>query len=50
VYLEFEEVPFEAASSMGLSEKGPTRISIRIPNGWAYKLSLIQSLNATEPE
>ncbi len=51
VYLEFVGVPFEAASSIDLSDKGPTRISIRIPDAWARKLGLIdESLDANEPE
>ncbi len=42
VYLEFEGVPFEAASSTYLSDEGPTSVSIRIPDSWARKLGLIK--------
>jgi hypothetical protein len=42
VYLEFGGVPFEAASSIDLSDKGPTSVSIRIPDAWARKLGLIK--------
>ena len=50
VYLDFEGVPFEAASSPYLSDKGPTSVSIRIPDAWTRKLGLIESINSTEPE
>jgi DNA-damage-inducible protein J len=32
----------EAASSIDLSDKGPTRVAIRIPDAWARKLGLIK--------
>jgi hypothetical protein len=50
VYLEVGGVPFEAATSIGLSGNGPTNVSIRIPDAWARKLRLIESINATDPE
>ncbi len=50
VYLELGGVQFEAATSMDLSDKGSTRISIRIAETLARKLGLIDPLNTTEPE
>jgi hypothetical protein len=49
VYLEFGGVPFEAASSMDLSDKGPASISIRIPDAWARKLGLIKRSKPPTP-
>jgi hypothetical protein len=42
VYLEMNGFPFEAASSIELTDKGPDRIAVRIPNAWARKLGLLQ--------
>jgi hypothetical protein len=42
VYLELEGFPFEAASSAILSEEGPSRLVVRLPNAWAQKLGLLE--------
>jgi hypothetical protein len=42
VCLEIEGFPFEAASSVELSGSGSARLTIRLPNGWAQKLGLLE--------
>lgn len=44
VYLALEGFAFEAASSMDLSGEWGPRLAFKLPNHWALKLGLIQSL------
>lgn len=41
VYLELGGVPFEAASSIHLSDQGHSTVRVRIPDAWARKLGLL---------
>jgi hypothetical protein len=49
VYLEVRGVPFETASSIDLSGRGPGSATIRLPDDWARQLGLISDQN-TEAE
>lgn len=49
VYLEVRGVPFETASSLDLSESGPSSATVRLPDDWARELGLISDQN-TEAE
>ena len=41
VYLALEGFPFEAVSSVELSNTGGPRVVVRLPNAWAKKLGLV---------
>ena len=43
VYLELTGFPFHAANSIELSDQGPGRVAVRLPNGWATKLGLLNT-------
>jgi hypothetical protein len=47
VYLELGGVPFECASSAGLSSQGQSSVTVRIPEEWARKLGLVGSTEET---
>lgn len=49
VYLEVSGVPFETASSIDLSGKGPGSATIRLPDDWARELGLVSD-QKTEAE
>jgi hypothetical protein len=50
VYLALEGFHFEAASSMNLSGEWGSRLTLKLPCGWARKLGLIETVPVPDPE
>ncbi len=48
VYLELGGIPFEASTSADLSGNGLSRVAVRLPNGWAIRLGLVDERPETQ--